>query len=101
MTSSFNGQDMSAVRAYGRSLNDLKALTRRLDCERRSALVGPSTWRAMGPMEVMVGLKKNSKETSRYVLYIGKYIVTHLINIVLLLKLIKSVPAIHKVIETE
>ena len=32
-------KDMSAVRAYGRSLNDLKALTRRLDCERRSALV--------------------------------------------------------------
>mmetsp|Transcript_45851 Transcript_45851/g.107183 ORF Transcript_45851/g.107183 Transcript_45851/m.107183 type:complete len:420 (+) Transcript_45851:47-1306(+) len=29
-------EDMSAVRAYGRSLNDLKALTRRLDCERRS-----------------------------------------------------------------
>ncbi|CAE7251063.1 NaCP60E [Symbiodinium sp. CCMP2592] len=29
-------KDMSAVRAYGRSLNDLKALTRRLDCERRS-----------------------------------------------------------------
>eukprot|EP00913_Durusdinium_trenchii_P010776 g10109.t1 len=29
-------QDMCAVRAYGRSLNDLKALTRRLDCERRS-----------------------------------------------------------------
>ncbi|CAJ1438419.1 unnamed protein product [Effrenium voratum] len=31
-------KDMSAVRAYGRSLNDLKALTRRLDCERRSNL---------------------------------------------------------------
>lgn len=31
-------QDMCAVRAYGRSLNDLKALTRRLDCERRSDL---------------------------------------------------------------
>lgn len=29
-------EDMPAVRAYGRSLNDLKALTRRLDCERRS-----------------------------------------------------------------
>jgi len=29
-------EDMAAVRAYGRSLNDLKALTRRLDVERRS-----------------------------------------------------------------
>mmetsp|Transcript_78681 Transcript_78681/g.163614 ORF Transcript_78681/g.163614 Transcript_78681/m.163614 type:complete len:506 (-) Transcript_78681:186-1703(-) len=29
-------EDMAAVRSAGRSLNDLKALTRRLECERRS-----------------------------------------------------------------